>query len=419
METLKKLQQMKSGGARGASGMNNMNSMNSGNMNGMQSVGGNKFVKTTKTGFGSRLGSSISGIGFGLLLFFASFALLYWNEGRVDLATVADDAQQVNAEQVSTELDGQQVYVTAEISADGGAIGDNLFLASGDYLAVKRNVEMYAWVESTSSSSDTNLGGSETTTTEYSYREDWVSSTAIPDSSQFEMSGYSNPTPDYASDSFYADGGKIGVYGIELANIELPEFKKATLNEENFVSDGGSELKGGYVYVDYSGDGSEVPALGDLRVSYEVIEPGMKATVFGKLDGSDIVPFVDTANDGAKVYRMFKGSRDEAIATFHDEHVFMTWVLRAVGFFMMWFGLSSVLSVISVLLDVLPFLGRLSRGIVSLVTFLIAAVLSAATILISMILHNVIALVVTVLVVIGLVVFVLKKKGNKPNVIKA
>ncbi|MBI4232529.1 TMEM43 family protein [Candidatus Peregrinibacteria bacterium] len=406
METLRKFQQRNSGGAGmvGGSGVTG---------------GSNTFVKTTQTGYGTRLGNSIKGIGFGLLLFFGSFVLLYWNEGRVDLSTVADDAVQADAAELSSELDGKQVFVTSEIAADGGPIGDQLFLLEGDYMALNRNVEMYAWVQHTSSSSDTNLGGSETTTTEYSYKQEWVSSTSVPDSSQFEMTGYSNPSPKYTSESFYADGGKIGVYGIALDEIELPEFKKLTLNEENFRSDGLAQLKAGYAYVDYSANGSDVPELGDLRVSYEVIEPGMKATVFGKLEGSDIVTFVDSENDGAKIYRMFKGSRDEAIATFHDEHVFMTWVLRGVGFLMMWFGLSSVFSVLSVLLDVLPFLGSVSRGILGLITFLVAAVLSAATILISMILHNVIAVVVTVLVVIGITVFVLKKKGNKPTVVKA
>ena len=86
---------------------------------------------------------------------------------------------------------------------------------------------------------------------------------------------------------------------------------------------------------------------------------------------------------------------------------------------MMWAGLSAVFRPISVFLDVVPLFGSLSKGIIGFITGLIALVLSIVTILVSMILHNVVALIVSVLITSFVIAYVIKKKGNKPKVIKA
>ena len=40
------------------------------------------FTTTTRTSYGSRLGSSLKGIGMGLVVFLVGFPVLFWNEGR-------------------------------------------------------------------------------------------------------------------------------------------------------------------------------------------------------------------------------------------------------------------------------------------------------------------------------------------------
>ncbi|PIR75632.1 MAG: hypothetical protein COU34_01670, partial [Candidatus Magasanikbacteria bacterium CG10_big_fil_rev_8_21_14_0_10_43_9] len=134
-------------------------------------------------------------------------------------------------------------------------------------------------------------------------------------------------------------------------------------------------------------------------------------TAFGKLDSDKITPFVN--KDGQTLYEARMTGFEESVVAMEKEHARSLWIWRVVGFMMMWIGLSMVLAPLSVLLDVLPFLGSLSRGAVSLATGLISFVLSVVTILVSMIFHNVEALVVSVIVAAGVVFYLFKKRGQK------
>ena len=79
---------------------------------------------------------------------------------------------------------------------------------------------------------------------------------------------------------------------------------------------------------------------------------------------------------------------------------------------MMWIGLKMILAPLSVLLDVLPILVHISRGDVGLVTGLLSIVLTIVTILVSMLLHNIYAVIVAALLAAGVVIFFWKKKQN-------
>ena len=153
------------------------------------------------------------------------------------------------------------------------------------------------------------------------------------------------------------------------------------------------------------------PIVGDVRISYNVIPSGNTVTAFGKLDSDKITPFVN--KDGQTLYEARMTGFEESVVAMEKEHARSLWIWRVVGFMMMWIGLSMVLAPLSVLLDVLPFLGSLSRGAVSLATGLISFVLSVVTILVSMIFHNVEALVVSVIVAAGVVFYLFKKRGQK------
>jgi hypothetical protein len=134
------------------------------------------------------------------------------------------------------------------------------------------------------------------------------------------------------------------------------------------------------------------------------------ATVFGKLDGDTVGAYYD---DGTKLHYLFPGTRDAALANMHQEYVIALWAVRALGFILMWLGLMMILGPISVLLDVLPIMGKVSRSAVGIVTFLVALVLSVVTMLVSKLLHNPIAVMAVVVIVVAAGVYYFKKHRKK------
>src|SRR5690606_10196622 len=152
----------------------------------------------------------------------------------------------------------------------------------------------------------------------------------------------------------------------------------------------GGEVDGDYLYLS---ERTGSPRVGDIRLAYEAVPSGQKVTLFGQLKAPDhVTSYTHSTSD--TLYRAVAGDKDEAIKALHGEHSTLTWILRLVGFLMMWIGLVLVMGPINVLLDVLPFLGNMSRGLTGFGAFLIAVVLSVVTIIVAIVLHNLVAMIV-------------------------
>ncbi|PIZ93468.1 MAG: hypothetical protein COX82_02540 [Candidatus Magasanikbacteria bacterium CG_4_10_14_0_2_um_filter_41_10] len=368
-----------------------------------------QYTEVTKKNWGSRLGGSIGGIFFGILLFFASFAVLFWNEGRVGISETAKAAVPMDATVLQQNAPkGQLVAASGPLTTDD-KISDGQFLKSGSYLSVRRTVEMYAWVEESNSTTETKLGGSQETKTTYTYTKKWVDS--VPNSSNFKVKeGHINPSKKYESVANTAPTAKVGVYSVDPNRFSMPGSEALALTADTVTLPADGEIVSGkYIYV--GGFSMDDPIVGDVRISYNVIPSGNTVTAFGKLDSDKISPFVN--KDGQTLYEARMTGFEESVVAMQQEHSRSLWIWRLVGFLMMWIGLGMVLAPLSVLLDVLPFLGSLSRGAVSLATGLISFVLSVVTILVSMIFHNVVALVVSVIIAAAVVFYFFKKKEKK------
>jgi hypothetical protein len=370
------------------------------------------FKETVKVGYGNRLISSFKGIAIGLILFLASFGVLYWNEGRVDLGSIAEVSVAIDGLGDTSELEGRLIDTSGVIHSNE-TLGDNLFLNPGDYLAARRTVEMWAWTEESSTSTKKNLGGSETRETTYNYHREWTKNPAKSSGFRHPVD-HENPGLSMESDSFTVSRAQVNDLTIDVSKIELPGFENLTLNELN-INLGGevNDLQGNYVFVlgnEFYGGTFKDPEVGDIRVRYDVVPNDIEGTVLGKLNGNKIEPFIDTDNKDARVYMISQGSKDEAVANLHKTHSMMTWVWRLVGFLMMWIGLKSLLGPISVSLDIVPFLGSLSGSIIGLATMLIALALSIVTIALAMFLHSLLAVVIAAIAVVGGVILYLRSK---------
>ncbi len=355
----------------------------------------NRTTVTTTRSWVSRILGSFQGIIVGIVLFLLAFVVLWQNEGRTDLSTIADDSVAVSAAAVDGANEGKLVAAAGTVTADA-PLGDPDYLRPGAYLALHRDVQMYAWVEHADSTTTKNTGGSETTTTEYSYAKEWVSRPA--DSSNFQIpGGHSNPSLTIPEADFTAPAAHVGVFAVEPNRLGLPGTEAVTLTPDALVEGTKGKVENNYLFT---GRGSlQSPIVGDVRIQFTAVPANINVTVFGKQQGSSLIPYV-RGND--TLYTAFRGDRDSAIAAMHSSYQTMGWVLRLIGFLMMWGGLTMITGPISTFLDVLPFLGNLSRTAISIVAFGIAAVLSLITIVISALVHNPIALLLLLLFIGGI-----------------
>lgn len=370
-----------------------------------------QFTEVKTTGYGSRIIDSIKGIFFGLILFIASFGVLYWNEGRVDMSTIAKTAIEVSSGQVSADasLAGKLVSTTGIVNSDK-TIGDNLFLKPDKFIAIKRDVEMYAWVEKSESHTTSNTGGSSTTTTTYSYAKEWTENPQ-PSSNFKHPEDHTNPQKSLDSTENKVTAATIGAYGFDPQAISLPSLTRIPLSADKLnLGNENTLIDGQYVFVPRNkGSNYQNPQIGDMRVSYLVLTPGFNGTAFGQLNGSKIDSYTDS--QGHNLYRLFAGTREQGIATLHSEYTMWLWILRGIGFLMMWFGLSMLFGPISVILDFLPIFGSISRSLIGGISFLVALVLSIVTILVSMVLHSLTA--VLIALAIAIIVMFLGIKAMK------
>ena len=368
-----------------------------------------EFSEVTTQSWGSRVLNSIKGVIIGFIAFIISFVLLYWNEGRADISKIARTAIEIEANSnAPIEANKKLVSVTGELQSNE-KIGDT-FLREGNYISITRNAEMYAWTEIKSTETKKELGGSETTKTTYKYEKKWTSKP--PSSSNFKKpKGHQNPKMQISQRFLKVNNAKIGIFDLNMKKIQLPEQQEIQLDSNAVISIYEFELVSDR-YL-FKGDGSITnPIVGDIRISYSVLyNPIETATVFGSLnqDKNKISPFYGKKT----LYRIFEGTRDGAISTMKTEHTVLTWVLRLVGFGLMWVGLMGLFGPISTILDILPIFGTITRVGIALITFVISLILSIVTIIVSMIAHSPIALVIVISSLIVGTIFYLKNKRKK------
>lgn len=200
-----------------------------------------------------------------------------------------------------------------------------------------------------------------------------------------------------------------------MSELDLSKFQDVTLTDSNVILTQG--VKRADDYYLFQGKGTiDIPEIGDLRISYEVVKnPVDPATLFGKLNLADqtIVPFIGKKD--TKLYRVFEGSRTDAIATMNFEHKLLSRILRIVGFFLMRFGLMTLLRPITTFLSVIPIAGSIGRTGIGIATFVVALVLSIITILVSIIFHNIIALIIVAAAAIVAIIIYAKNRKKKPE----
>lgn len=333
---------------------------------------GDTFTETTRQGWFGRLGGSVAGAFIGLLMLVGSIVLLYWNEGRaVDAITAlnagAKTVVSVPADAVQPANEGKLVHVSGPVTVPG-RLADPVFnIGHAAALRLERTVEMYQWRQTEESRTEKSVGGGETTTTTYRYVKEWAEHPI--DSSGFKRpDGHRNPLMPYRSATVEARGARLGAFALDLSLIrQVDAF-------ERLAPDPSVALPQGFVWVGeqlYRGAAPEQPQVGDLRVGFRVV-PAQALSAIGAQMSGMLTGFAGERGQTIGLIEVGARSAETMFQHAKAEENTLTWVLRAVGFFVMLFGVLLMASPILWLASLVPFL----ESLVGAAAFGVAAVVS-------------------------------------------
>jgi hypothetical protein len=318
------------------------------------------------------MGKSIQGAFLGIVMFLAAFPLLWWNEGRAvqtakSLEEGAAAVKSVPSDKVDPAFDQKLVHTSGKADTTE-TLSDSTFGISVKAIHLRRVVEMYQWKEE-----KRDEGKSVT------YRNVW--SDDLIDSSGFqEAATHANPKQmRYQDQSSSASNVTLGAFKLSRGLVDkMDRFQPLAVDPQKIPEPLKAELKvhDGMFYL---GASPATPQVGDHRILFRVVMPG-EVSLVAQQTGETFQPFQTQAGDKIELLETGVHGAQAMFQTAIQRNVILTWALRALGFFLMVFGIAGVLSPITRITHVVPILGDVVGAGVILVAGLISLALSLVTI---------------------------------------
>ncbi len=344
----------------------------------------------------------------------------------------------VSADQVDSANQGKLIHISGSAKTDD-ILRDKDFPVEVNAIRLSRNVEMYQWVEDVSEETHTKLGGSTETVTTYDYHKTWVAY-PVDSSGFHEQADHYNPSFAYQEDEQYARNVTLGAFTLsdsiiqkigpgqhyavssaapaaepaakqaeaadaaeqtaetaeisettdstekpaenpadptaEAAEPESAETKstepKETEQEDTEAGAAGYIVfSGGY----YIGENPNNPVVGDTRVTFDYVPSDVPVSIVSSQTGNSFTPY-STKNGPVELVDSGLKTADEQFDAAQKANTMMTWLLRLLGAVVIFIGLKMVFAPLSVIGDVLPFLGTLIGWGTSAVSFVLALIIS-------------------------------------------
>lgn len=338
----------------------------------------------------------------GILMVGGSTWGLWWNEGNAvaEYTTIADLEKRTvpgSIDKVNPSLDGKPVYLTGKADTkDTLTLPD--FGISQVALRLKQEVEMYQW--------DEKYEGNDKPAT---YSKKWSSSGI--DSGSFKNSGYQNPAfPNHLAKA------PVNAQNVPFGAYRLPEFLVEKV--DNFAlldptiakpQDAGFKPNGSYLY---KGANPSAPEVGDVRVQLFAAYPA-EVSLISLQKGNTFVNFISEKTGRSKdLLLVGRHTQEQLIQHARTQVRIFTWIIRAVGFVVMFFGILIMASPVSQVLSYVPVLGNVVNAGIGLLAFVGAGTVSLTTITIAWFAHRPV-LGIGLLAVVAVLIFVLVRSANK------
>ena len=342
------------------------------------------FTEYSHQGIGSRIGNSIKGVFFGLILFVGSFFLLAWNEGRAikqerTLLEGKGIVVKVDAQHVTPGQEGALVYTTGHATTTE-VVRDSTFGVSTTALKLRREVEMYQWDED----KDTEKSSNGDTRTTYKYNKKW-SSSPISSSSFAHPEGHANPSMPFRTSTETADVITVGARSLspglasQISNYSPFPVSNTDVANAPTATGGKPRLDGSGLY--YGGDAGN-PTIGDIKVRFQIVKP-LDVSFVAKQTGATFAPYTTKAGNDIELLEEGVHDSDYIFNAALKRNMMVTWAIRAGGWLLMFIGLALILGPITTIAGFVPILGSVVGLGVGVAAFALATILTIITIAVS------------------------------------
>ncbi len=371
-----------------------------------------QFTEVTTKSWGSRLMDSIRGLFLGLILIIGSLILLWWNEGRAihtenDLKDGSKNIVHLQSNVPLPENEDKLVHLTGMVNTND-TLNDPDFNIYTNAIALKRNVLFYQWEETSEEKTEKELGGSEKTTTTYSYSKNWVSNKI--NSNNFKKpeghinnSAYSYSNSSYEAENVFIDSFKLSKEVIDkISNFEPFPLDSSSKNDSYKISSN-------TIYLG-SGNLENNPQIGDVKISFEVVKSSQLVSVISKQSQNTLVPFV--GKNGSSINELMYGevSADVMFKEAISNNKMITWLLRLLGLVFCISGFTLLFKPLVIIGDFVPFIGSIVGIGTGLVSTILGMILSFITVAIAWFFYRPIISIILIAVVVLLFIFLIYRR---------
>ncbi|KAL6112119.1 tmem43 [Pungitius sinensis] len=331
-----------------------------------------KRVSTqSNPGFLERLGETAGGTVIGVGLFFLSIYVLFTNEGRAlqTASSLNEGLSQVVSLRPFSSLDPQNnnrlVHLSSQLRTSQPLHDPNYGVAV-QAVKLKRQVEMYQWVEYRESKDYQENGETKTETT-YTYNTEWKSE--LVNSRNFdEEIGHQNPSA-MAVESVTVVAPEVGVGPFSLSKGLVEQIN-------NFQTFGLREFSAfhlaPYLSIDddyfYHTQFPRRPEVGDVRVRFSFAGLSGETSPLGRAQTVSVVamqredqliPFRTKSGDTLEILYLEELSAEDIFMKELQYNSMKTWGLRAAGWALMFLSIQLTMRIIYTLVDWVPVLREL------------------------------------------------------------
>ncbi|CAG5980967.1 unnamed protein product [Menidia menidia] len=322
-------------------------------------------------GFLERLSDTTGGAVLGVGLFFLSVYVLFTNEGRaLRIASSLDEglSQVVSLgfhSSLNLQNDNSLVHLSAPLNTLQ-PLHDPNYRVTVQAVKLRRQVEMYQWVEY-SESKDYQENGETKTETTYTYNTEWKSE--LVNSRHFDREiGHQNPSAmAVESVTVVAPEVRVGPFTLSKGLVEqINNFKTLSLRDfPVFELNPFLSIDDDYFYHTQT---PRRPEVGDVRVLFSFaglssensrLGPPQTVSIVAMQRGEKLMPFKTKSGGTLEILYLEELTAEEVFAKEHQSNSMKTWGLRAAGWALMFISIQLVMRIIYTLVDWVPILREL------------------------------------------------------------